>query len=187
MHELGCDFYASSPHKWLMAPKGTGFLYVREELCDKLWVNIASGEWRNYAQKAYRFSNLGTSNLSVMVGLKAALDFFKEVGPERIYARSHQLATRVRDHVAKYPERMKTVNASRDEFFGTLVSFEPVPAVPPGATSGGLAPIVRECAARNVRVAGGAERIRIATHIFTQPTELSLFFDALDAGVRSSG
>jgi isopenicillin-N epimerase len=185
MHELGCDFYASSPHKWLMAPKGTGFLYVREELCDKLWVNIASGEWRNYAQKAYRFSNLGTSNLSVMVGLKAALDFFKEVGPERIYARSHQLATRVRDHVAKYPERMKTVNASRDEFFGTLVSFEPVPAVAPGATNGGLAPIVRECAARNVRVAGGAERIRIATHIFTQPTELSLFFDALDAGVRA--
>jgi selenocysteine lyase/cysteine desulfurase len=133
------------------------------------------------------FSNLGTSNLSVMVGLKAALDFFQEVGPERIYARSHQLATRVRDQVAKYPERMKTVNASKDEFFGTLVSFEPVPAVAPGATSGGLSAIARECAARNVRVAGGAERIRVATHIFTQPTELAMFFDALDAGVRAQG
>lgn len=187
MHELGCDFYASSPHKWLMAPKGTGFLYVREELCDKLWVNIASGEWRNYEQKAYRFSNFGTSNLSVMVGLKAALDFVQQIGPERIYARGHQLATRVRSQVAKYPDRMKTVNASKDEFFGTLVSFEPVPAVAPGATTGGLAPIAQACAVRGIRVAGGAERIRIATHIFTQPTELTAFFDAMDAAVRSSG
>ena len=184
LHDLGCDFYASSPHKWLMAPKGTGFLYVRDELCDKLWVNIAGGEWKNYAQKAYRFSNFGTSNLSVMVGLKAALDFVQEIGPERIYARAHQLATRVRDHVAKYPDRMKTVNASKDEFYGSLVSFEPVPTVAPGTTTGGLLPIAQQCAARNIRIAGGAERIRIATHIFTQPTELSLFFDALDAGVR---
>ncbi|MDX6342656.1 MAG: hypothetical protein QOH87_2794, partial [Trebonia sp.] len=70
LHDLGCDFYATSPHKWLLAPKGTGTLYVREELLDRLWVTIASAEWRNRTLKAYRFSNVGTSNLSVMVGLK---------------------------------------------------------------------------------------------------------------------
>src|SRR5207245_6680649 len=104
LHDLGCDFYATSPHKWLLAPKGTGALYVREELLERLWVNTASAEWRNYKQKAYRFSNLGTSNLSVMVGLKAALDFFQTIGPARIYERSHQLATRVRDFVLKHPQ-----------------------------------------------------------------------------------
>jgi hypothetical protein len=66
------------------------------------------------------------------------------------------------------------------------VSFEPVPAVAPGATAGGLKRIADECAARNIRIAGGAERIRIATHIFTQPTELSAFYDALDAGLRTA-
>ena len=30
LHELGCDFYACSPHKWLCAPPGTGVLYMRE-------------------------------------------------------------------------------------------------------------------------------------------------------------
>ena len=30
LHDIGCDFYASSPHKWLMAPKGTGTLYIRD-------------------------------------------------------------------------------------------------------------------------------------------------------------
>ncbi len=183
LHDIGCDFYASSPHKWLMSPKGTGTLYIREENLEKLWVNIASGEWRNYEMKAYRFSNLGTSNLSVMVGLKAALDFFHTIGPERIYARIHQLATQVRDRIASHPQ-LSLANASKNEFYGGLVSFEPVPPIAPGATTGGLKRIADECAARYIRIAGGAERIRIATHIFTQPTELSAFFDAVDAGVR---
>ncbi|MDE3137167.1 MAG: aminotransferase class V-fold PLP-dependent enzyme, partial [Acidobacteriota bacterium] len=74
--DIGCDSYGSSPHKWLLAPKGTGYLYVRDELQKQLYVNIASGSWQDYSLKAYRFSNLGTSNLSIMVGLKAAVDFY---------------------------------------------------------------------------------------------------------------
>lgn len=179
LRDMGCDFYATSPHKWLMAPKGTGTLFVRDDVCDRLWGNTVSGEWNNKAMKAYRFSNFGTSNLSVMVGLKAALDLFHQIGPERIYARGHQLATRVRDFVAS-KSQLKVVNASKDEFFGTLVSFEP-----DTTKLKDLSGIARECAARNIRIAGGGERIRIATHIFTQPTELSSFFDAVTAGLRS--
>jgi isopenicillin-N epimerase len=175
LHALGCDFYVTSPHKWLLAPKGTGTLYVREELLERLWVNIASAEWRNYRLKAYRFSNLGTSNLSVMVGLKAALDFFHTIGPERIYARIHELAQRVRDRLQEY-QQLRLANASADAFYGGLVSFEPV--------QGDLKRVVAECAARHIRIAGGPERIRIATHIFTQPTELNAFFDAVDRGLR---
>jgi len=175
-HDMGCDFYVTSPHKWLCAPKGTGTLYIREENLERLWVNIASGDWRNFDLKAYRFSNFGTSNLSVMVGLKAALDLFAAIGAERIYARQHELATRVRDRVRRYPQ-LKVVNASDDPFFGAMVSFEPA--------RGDLKRVAEECAARNVRVAGGADRIRVSTQVFIQPTELSLFFDALDAGLRS--
>jgi selenocysteine lyase/cysteine desulfurase len=175
LHDLGCDFYASSPHKWLLAPKGTGTLYVREELLERLWVNTASAEWRNYKLKAYRFSNLGTSNLSVLVGLKAALEFFQALGPARVYARIHELARRVRDRLQEYPQ-LRLANASADAFYGGLVSFEPV--------TGDLKRVVGECAARNIRIAGGPERIRIATHIFTQPTELHAFFDAVDRGLR---
>src|SRR5205085_1943670 len=151
LHDLGCDFYASSPHKWLCAPKGTGILYVRDGLQDRLWVNIASGDWRNYNLKAYRFSNFGTSNLSVMVGLKAALDLHQAIGPERVFARIHELAKRVRDRVAQYPQ-VRLANASADAFYGGLVSFEPV--------QGDLGRVQEELAARNVRVAGNARRIR---------------------------
>ncbi len=184
LHDMGCDFYGSSPHKWLMAPKGTGFLYVRDERTKDLWAHTATANWNNYDIKAYRFSWIGTSNLSVMVGLRAALDFFNQVGPDRIYARQHELATQVRDRVLKYPN-LKTVNASRDEFYNALTSFEVTPPLPAGTTTGGLKKAMDECAARNMRVVGDATHMRISTNIFTQPTELDLFYDALDAGMRT--
>jgi len=187
LHDIGCDFYGTSPHKWLMAPKGTGTLFVREEHLEKLWVNIASGSWRDFGLKAYRFSNFGTSNLSVMVGLKAAIEFFQAIGPERIYARMHQLATQVRDRVTAHPQ-LRVVNASADpanhEFFSALLSFEPAQPAP-SAASNAMKKVAEECAARNIRLAGGAERIRIATGLFLQPTELGAFFELLDAGLRS--
>jgi isopenicillin-N epimerase len=177
IRDLGCDFYASSPHKWLMSPKGTGFLYVREPLQRQLWVNVVSGGWKDYDSKAYRFENLGTSNLSVMVGLKAALDFFATIGADRIYARIRQHSKRVHDIVASHPQ-LAFANASKDEFYAGLVSFT--------NTKGDLKNVLAECDKRAIRVAVPAPRIRVATHIFTQPTEINAFADALDAGLRAS-
>ena len=36
LHDIGADMYSSSPHKWLMAPKGSGYLYVRDEVIDRV-------------------------------------------------------------------------------------------------------------------------------------------------------
>ena len=175
LHDLGCDFYGTSPHKWLLAPKGTGLLYIREELLERLWVNIATTGWRDHSLKAYRFSTFGTSNLSIMVGLKAALDFHRNLGPDRVYARIHQLAVQLRDKLKQYPQ-LKLANASTDAFFAGMVSFEP--------TKGDLKGVLAELAARKVRVAGNPDRIRVATHIFTQSTELNIFMDAVERGLR---
>jgi isopenicillin-N epimerase len=175
LHDLGCDFYASSPHKWLMAPKGTGLLYVREELLEKLWVNTCSGSWHDYTLKAYRFENLGTSNLSVMVGMKAALDFYHTIGAERIYARIHQQARKVRETVLAHPE-IRTANASREDFYGGLVSFF--------NTKGDLAKVAAECDKRAIRTGYGSPRMRIASHIFTQTKEIETFAEAVGDGMR---
>ena len=53
--ELGCDMYSSSPHKWLFATKGSGFLYVRDEVIDRLWNTIATEGWtiRRFAPNAF--------------------------------------------------------------------------------------------------------------------------------------
>ena len=45
LHDIGCDMYSSSPHKWLQAPKGSGFLYVRDEVIDRMWNTIVTAGW----------------------------------------------------------------------------------------------------------------------------------------------
>jgi selenocysteine lyase/cysteine desulfurase len=81
----------------------------------------------------------------------------------------------VRDRLKQYPQ-VRLVNASTDSFYAGLVSFEPV--------HGDFKRVLTELAQRSIRVAGGPGRIRIATHIFNQPTELNAFFDALERGLR---
>jgi selenocysteine lyase/cysteine desulfurase len=179
LHDMGCDFYGMSPHKWLMAPKGTGMLFIRDERLKDLWVNTATANWNNYDLKAYRFSWFGTSNLSVMAGLKAALDFHLQLGPETVYARIHELAKQVRNRVARYPQ-LWILNATSDQFFGGMVSFE----VNKAKWNLDLKKVMDECAARKIRIAGSPDRLRISTHIFTQPAELETFYEALDAGLQ---
>lgn len=176
--DIGCDFYGSSPHKWLMAPKGTGFLYIREGRLRDLWVNIATANWNNYDMKAYRFSWLGTSNLSVMVGLKAALDFHEQLGPGVVYARIHELAAQVRDRVVAHPQ-LRIVNASSDPFFGGMVTFEPDKS----KWNGDFTRLIDECGKRKMRIAASPDHFRVSTHIFTQPAELDSFYDALSTGL----
>ena len=176
LNDLGCDFYATNGHKWLMSPKGSGLLFVREEHLERLWVNTASEDWRNFGLKAYRFSNVGTSNLSVIVGLKAALDFYHAIGLERIYARIHEMGRRVRDRLRE-DHRVRLLNASADNFHAGLVSF--------AAVDGDLKRVKAECDKRHIRIRYWEEdkRIRISTHIFTQQIELNAFFDALERGL----
>jgi isopenicillin-N epimerase len=178
--DIGCDYYGSSPHKWLMAPKGTGFLYVREERLKSLWVNIATANWNNYDIKAYRFSWFGTSNLSVMVGLKAAIDFHQQLGSEVVYARIHELAKQARDRIVAHPQ-LRTTNASADQFFGGMVTFEPDKT----KWNGNLQRVIDECGKRNMRIAAAPDHFRVSTHIFTQPSELDAFYEALSAGLAS--
>ena len=146
---------------------------------ERLWVNTVAKEWRNYELKAYRFSNLGTSNLSIIVGIKAALDFVNAIGPERIYARIHALGAQVRDRLRAY-KQIRLLNASADAFHSGLVTF--------AVAGGNLTRVVAECQKRHIRIgywdeAGG--RIRVSTHIFTQQTELNAFFDAVGRGLRA--
>ena len=98
---VGCDAYFGSPHKWLLAPAGNGFLFVRRDAAGKVWTTLASGEWANEKDPGLRLQQRGTGNLSLLVGLEAAIDFHLRVGPERWFGRikalGDHLRTRLRD------------------------------------------------------------------------------------------
>ncbi|MGH9702668.1 MAG: aminotransferase class V-fold PLP-dependent enzyme, partial [Candidatus Acidiferrales bacterium] len=92
IRELGCDFYASSPHKWLQAPKGTGYLYVRDEVIDRVWNTIATEGWNEPKIRAERFQRIGSSNLPTLLGLRAAIELANQIGMERIERRHRKMA-----------------------------------------------------------------------------------------------
>ncbi len=69
VHEIGADMYSASPHKWLQAPKGTGFLYVRDEVIDRIWNTLATEGWDDNKLRAERFQRIGSSNVPTLAGL----------------------------------------------------------------------------------------------------------------------
>jgi selenocysteine lyase/cysteine desulfurase len=92
VHEIGCDMYTSSPHKWLQAPKGSGFLYVRDEVIDRLWNTLATEGWDEPKLRAERFQRIGSSNVPALAGMRAAVHLAQQIGMERIERRHRALA-----------------------------------------------------------------------------------------------
>ena len=100
---IGCDAYVGSPHKWLLAPAGNGFLVVRRDAANRVWTTLASGEWANEKDPGLRLQQRGTGNLSLLIGLDAAIDFHLRVGPERWFARIKHLGDRLRARLSETP------------------------------------------------------------------------------------
>ena len=92
LSELGCDMYSSSPHKWLFAPKGSGFLYVRDEVIDRLWSTIATEGWDETKIRTERLQRIGSSNVPALWGLRASLKLANDIGMEHIERRHRAMA-----------------------------------------------------------------------------------------------
>ena len=103
--DLGCDAYFSSPHKFLLAPKGNGLLFVRRDVQARIWATLASSQWNNYKDGMFRLQQYGTVNQSLIRGLEAAVDFMDRIGRDRIEERVRALGGYLRSELSKMPRR----------------------------------------------------------------------------------
>lgn len=103
VRDLGCDAYVSSPHKWLLAPKGSGVMFLAKESNHRIWNTIASGQWNNEKDPGWRLSQIGTSNQSLYKGFEAVLDFLERVGLDVIQRRIKELGDRLRSGLKEIP------------------------------------------------------------------------------------
>ena len=169
---IGCDMLSATGRKFLRGPRGTGFLYVRGDLIERLeppFLDMHAAEWQrdgSYAVRpdARRFENWETY-VAGKVGLGVAADYAQGVGVEAIWERVRPLAARLRAGL----DGLDGVTVTdRGEVLGAIVTFS-----------------VRRRAATDVQDALAAKRINVSV---TEASAARLDLDprGIDELVRAS-
>jgi selenocysteine lyase/cysteine desulfurase len=83
--DLGCDYFGTSLHKWLYAPKGTGLLYIKKDKIAKIWPMMAAES--KQAGDIRKFEEIGTHSAAPKLAIGEALLFHNGVGGKRKEAR----------------------------------------------------------------------------------------------------
>ncbi len=99
--ELDCDYYGTSLHKWILAPIGTGMLYVRKNKIDKIWPLMAAPEAMN--SNIRKFEEIGTHPASQRNSITEAVTFHESIGVERKAARFRYLRKRWSNRLRDLP------------------------------------------------------------------------------------
>lgn len=99
--DLECDYYGTSLHKWLCAPHGTGFLFVRRERIPGLWPLM--GASASMDDNIRKFEEIGTHPAANHNAIGEALTFHLGIGPERKAARLRYLRDRWMRHFEGMP------------------------------------------------------------------------------------
>ncbi len=185
LKDLGCDFFASCGHKWMMGPKGTGFLYVRKDLVTQLepyWVgggvdkgwDVRAGTMA-YREDAHRF-DFGTQSSALYVGLGAAVDFLYHIGIENIARRDQALAGHVRKGLEDLGNRADILTPSEPGGFGSVVGFRLK-----DFAFDKLQPYLREKHNIITRMVpeNGVNCNRISTHIYNSYAEVDRVLEAI--------
>jgi selenocysteine lyase/cysteine desulfurase len=169
---LGCHAYATSGHKWLLAPKGTGLLYLSEELGKTIDpIALESG------RAAYTASS-GVCSIPSVIGLGAAIDYQSAIGKAKIEAHNLALGRRLFDALASVP-KLRVVSAAPGPLATPLLTYR----LPDDVPSAAFHQLLREKHHIEVKVvpANWFNGQRISTHLFNTEQDV----DALVAALRA--
>jgi isopenicillin-N epimerase len=100
LQAIGCDFYTSSTHKWLMGPMENGILYVSKAQMEKLWPNIIGAGWEEtYQTVDEKLCVLGQRNDPGTAALPSILAFHQTIGKKNIENRVRQLCAYLKEQI----------------------------------------------------------------------------------------
>lgn len=172
--DLDCDYYGTSLHKWLTAPHGTGFLYVRKAKIEGLWPLMAADEKQDGDIR--KFEEIGTHPAANHNAISEALDFHEGIGPERKTARLRYLFRRWAKRLDGR-KGVKILTSYDPQQSGGLATVS-IDGVEPGALAGHLfnqyriisTPIVHE----------QFRGLRVTPNVYTTLQEVDQFAEAME-------
>lgn len=192
LHDMGCDAYASCCHKWMLGPKGTGFLYVNKEATTLIEPKFVGGgsdnaKWNmattpistgEYAATAHRFYG-GTYNSGLYKGVDAAIEFIDTIGIQRIHGRITQLGAYTQQQLLNLDDRIEMLTPTEPESRGAVIGFR-IRNVDGQA-------FYNKALNEKIRIRYVAENslnsLRVSTHIYNNTEEVDMLIDM----VKKSG
>ncbi len=176
--DLGCDYYGTSLHKWLYAPKGTGMLYVKRDKIEKLWPLMAAES--KQAGDIRKFEEIGTHSAAPKLAIGEAMLFHNGIGGKRKEARLRYLSRYWMNRLKDVPKIR--FNTSFDPAQSCAIANVHIEGTNPSAVGSYLfnkhhiftTPIVFE----------EFQGIRITPNVFTTLGELDRFGELMDMIAR---
>lgn len=192
LHEMGCDTYASCSHKWMLGPKGTGFLYVRKEFQDVLKPHTIGaggddGKWdllatpaktSEYAPNAHRYYG-GTQSNGLYAGVAAAIDFIEWIGADNIYSRIKYLGKYTQDNLIACGNRIELLTPTEEVSRAGVNGFR--------IKDVDFQKFFNMCMEQKIRIRAvpenGLNSLRVSTHIYNNKEEIDRFIGIVKTAI----
>jgi isopenicillin-N epimerase len=174
LHDLGCDAYSASLHKWVLGPAGTGFLYIRSGARDRF--SSAFEPDRNLEAPGYEPG--GTADFPVRAALATAIDFVEILGADRIEARCRFLSDYLKSRLMELPGCAILSGATPDRSAPGSTIFELS-----GLNALDAVPRLEELAGTHIdeHQRDGHDAIRVSTHVYVTKAEIDRLVEGLVA------
>jgi selenocysteine lyase/cysteine desulfurase len=192
LRELGCDFYATNCHKWLGGCQGTGLLFTRREMLDRLWPVVPRGidstppvyvpadavGHNDVPAALHKLGNIVPHLWPALRGSVAALEFHEQISRARIEARIRELSVYARLRLQPLGG-LKFLTPARPGSWAGILTFRIV-----GRSANALAGALARNGRLHVRPLRWPQSdegaLRISLHIFNSPDDI----DRLAQGLR---
>jgi selenocysteine lyase/cysteine desulfurase len=177
--DLGCDYFGTSLHKWLCAPKGTGMLYVRKDKIAKIWPLMAAE--KTQAGDIRKYEEIGTHSAAMKLAIGEAILFHDGIGAARKEARLRYLTHYWAEKLATLPKvRFNTALDGKQSCAIANVKIEGVDTSKLGAHLMDkhkifTVPILHD----------EFEGLRVTPNVYTTLSELDRFVDAMTAVAKN--
>ena len=177
--DLDCDYYATSLHKWLCAPHGTGMLYVRKDKIEGLWPMMAAPEKMD--SDIRKFEEIGTHPAANYLAIAEALTFHQGIGAKRKEERLRYLRNRWANQLLKH-DRVRLNTSLMPEFACGLANVD-IEGLDPGALAKHfwnkyriiVTPIKHK----------EFQGLRITPNVYTTLEEIDRFVDAMEKVIKN--
>jgi isopenicillin-N epimerase len=176
--DLNCDYYGTSLHKWLYAPKGTGLLYVKRDRIPKVWPLMAAEQ--KSVSDIRKYEEIGTHSAAPRLAIGEAILFHDGIGPARKEARLRYLSRYWMNRLKDLPN--VRFNTSFDNRQSCGIANIEIKGIEPGRLVGYLmekhkiytTPIVHD----------EFKGIRITPNVYTTLHELDRFCEVMETVAR---